>query len=166
MSLRYSIYKVQSLKRYRRSSLILSQLFSFVKNFFQVFSNFFELIRFSCLLSPRGDSSILSHPFPFVKNFFQVFSNFFRIFSFARPLADSLRILAYHLHFVNTFFPLFLIFLIFRMQSCIPAFFFSYPATQNPSGAGPRGQITHIQAAQRSQVNHQHRHQSQDPPSS
>ena len=104
LSLRYSIYKVQTALAHRRSSFILSHSVSFVKNFFQVFSNFFELIRFSCLLSPRGDLSILSHPFPFVKNFFQVFSNFFRIFSFARPLADSLRILAHHPRFVNTHF--------------------------------------------------------------
>ena len=89
MSLRYSNYKVQTLG-FRRSLLILSHSFPFVKNFFQVFSNFFEPIRFSCLLSPRGDLSILTHRFSFVKNFFQILLNFFTVCSFSPPLADSL----------------------------------------------------------------------------
>ena len=39
-SLRYSIYKVQSLSALAVSSLILARFLPFVKNFFQVFSNF------------------------------------------------------------------------------------------------------------------------------
>ena len=44
LSLRYSIYKVQSLKPGGFNSFILSHLVSFVKNFFRSFSNFFDVI--------------------------------------------------------------------------------------------------------------------------
>ena len=104
LSLRYSIYKVQTLG-FRRSLLILSHSFPFVKNFFQVFSNFFEPIRFSCLLPPRGDLSILTHRFSFVKNFFQILLNFFTVCSFSPPLADSLHILPPAYPFVKCYFP-------------------------------------------------------------
>ena len=52
------------------SSFILSQNFSFVKNFFNLFfevlSNFFAVLSIS-------NSFILSNSFAFVKNFFQFF---------------------------------------------------------------------------------------------
>ena len=80
-SLRYSIYKVQPLVSLAFASaeslFILAQKLSFVKNFFQVFSNFF----FSAFLAApsRKRFDILAHCFQFVKNFFQVFSNFFSV---------------------------------------------------------------------------------------
>ena len=77
MSLRYSIYKVHSCCfALARSFLILSQLFEFVKNFFQVFSNFSELFFLAALVS---NLVMLAHPFPFVNYFFQVFANFFQL---------------------------------------------------------------------------------------
>ena len=75
MSLRYSIYKVQLLAALTDSLLILSRAFPFVKNFFQVLSNFFSHFLFSQV---RADNfAILAYlPF-FVKDYFTKFRQFF-----------------------------------------------------------------------------------------
>ena len=73
-SLRYSIYKVQSLFALAVSFDILAHLFQFVKNFFQVFSNFFSRLNF---VRCRDSWVILSQVTPFVKNFFLFFEKFF-----------------------------------------------------------------------------------------
>ena len=54
---------------------IISRSKPFVKNFFQVFSNFFDRILF--LAAPAGNSVSLAQALPFVKNFLQILSNFF-----------------------------------------------------------------------------------------
>jgi len=57
------------------SLLILSRSVPFVKNFFHLFSNFFEPIS---LYAPhRGDLHILPFPVHFVKHFFHLFIDFF-----------------------------------------------------------------------------------------
>ena len=55
---RYSIYKVQSLAARAVSLLILTCLNPFVKNFFQVFSNFFLVCYYS--RRPRGQLGYIS----------------------------------------------------------------------------------------------------------
>ena len=84
-SLRCLIYKVHAAWR---SSVILPLSFSFVKNFFQVFSDFFVLSfigkPFSCkpffasAVALASDLVIIPDTFSFVNTFFQ----FFRIFFF------------------------------------------------------------------------------------
>ena len=74
--------------RYRRCSCklslaanfyMLSQLISFVKNFFRSFLNFFKLFRRPPGRSrSSGNSHILADLPAFVKNFFQVLKIFFR----------------------------------------------------------------------------------------
>ena len=67
-SLRYSIYKVQSLSALAVSLLILARLLPFVKNFFQVSYKFLKL---RC---PLPDSlRIVPHQGLFVKRFFIIF---------------------------------------------------------------------------------------------
>jgi len=101
---------------------MIAHRFRFVKNFFQVFSNFFVLSFAAQLeLSRAGlaaDSIRLPHSAPFVNTFFKfsklfsgvsletVLAQRFRIRSRA-PVAQRLLILAKHPAFVNTFFHLF-----------------------------------------------------------
>ena len=87
--------------------LMITHRFRFVKNFFQVFSNFFEALSFAALsrLSRVGlaaDSIRLPHSVRFVKSFFQVFSNFFELLTCEpfgplrfRPVLPCRRALAY-----------------------------------------------------------------------
>ena len=101
-----------------RRICILAHPFSFVKSFFQVFSNFFRLSHSQV---PAAFVTVLADSFdripqavPFVNTFFQVFSNFFRCVPetalwFSRAAKRSL-ILSNRLHFVNTFFHLFPLF--------------------------------------------------------
>ena len=105
MSLRYSIYKVQTCCFALADSLfILAHSELFVKNFFQVFSNFSEVFRFACC--SLSNLAILADPHSFVKNFFLSFANFFRIrHSFVSPASD-LRIIAYGAPFVKHYFPI------------------------------------------------------------
>ena len=138
LSLRYSIYKVQSLRRFRRSLVILSQLFSFVKNFFQVFTNFFERIRFSCSLSPRGDLGILAHRLSFVKNFFQILFNFFSIYSSPCPCGQPWYINTPS----STCQASFLIFQILRVKTFISVLFFFQSRSKDSSPSRPWLQIT------------------------
>ena len=67
------------------SLFILAQLFPFVKNFFQVFSNFF--FSAFCVVLPvlrrsSGNSHIIAPILCFVKHFFHYFSLFFIFFHF------------------------------------------------------------------------------------
>ena len=78
-SLRYSIYKVQPLSALAVSSLILARRLPFVKNFFQVFSNF-SLFRVF-FRPPAGSFRILSHHSLFVKYYFHFFDGFFTKFA-------------------------------------------------------------------------------------
>ena len=55
---------------------IITQLSSFVKNFFQVFPNFFSLCYFCLALVER--LRILAHTSPFVKYFFHFFTCIFQ----------------------------------------------------------------------------------------
>ena len=82
--LRYSIYKVHSHadSLSRDSLLIISDVPPFVKNFFQVFSNFFELFQtssgiFYCRTRSPERSDILTRYHSNVKHFFHLFSIFF-----------------------------------------------------------------------------------------
>ena len=87
-SLRCLIYKVHAAWR---SSDRLPLLKPFVKNFFQVFSNFFEALSFaeftfSCnpslparLAALASDLHTISPALPFVKNFFQIFQIFLTV---------------------------------------------------------------------------------------
>ena len=78
LSLRYSIYKVQTRCFALADSLfILAHSEAFVKNFFQVFSIFSEVFRL--LVAFLSNFAMLAHPKSFVKKFFQILSNFFRI---------------------------------------------------------------------------------------
>ena len=104
---------------------MITHRFRFVKNFFQVFSNFFVL-SFAAQLElspPASQPTRLSYhtqfrlSTPFFK-FFELFSGAglailcgwrFRPVDF-RPAAERLLILANHPHFVNTFFHFFRLF--------------------------------------------------------
>ena len=68
----YSIYKVHPLAAANFD--ILAQNFPFVKNFFQVFANFFFVLLFSVRSPERLD--ILAYHSVFVKHFFHFFSTF------------------------------------------------------------------------------------------
>ena len=130
---------------------------SFVKNFFQVFSNFIEAFRFACC--SLSNFAMLAHPSSFVKNFFQILSNFFWIrYSFA-SLASDLRILAHSCHFVKyyfyIFFFLFLVISIFSPKPFVPLLLVLQPSAQHPPVARHRSQIADPQTAQRCQVEHQ-----------
>ena len=75
MSLRYSIYKVQTrCFALAHSFCILSHSVSFVKNFFQVFSNFSEV--FFAFVALVSNSTMLAHGFQFVKHYFPIFRSF------------------------------------------------------------------------------------------
>ena len=101
------LYVIQ-FTRYRRafcytgSFWIISRSKPFVKNFFQVFSNFSEAI----FLAPVsvGNSVSLAQMIPFVKNYFTFSSKFLHLSLPAAALADSLRILSYALPFVKDYF--------------------------------------------------------------
>ena len=80
---------------------MLSHLIHFVKNFFQVFQSFFDVILRSRHLPFITQLCYYNTLFSFVKNFFQILSNFFPC---CAALADSLRILAHRNPFVNHFF--------------------------------------------------------------
>ena len=82
---------------------IISRSKPFVKNFFQVFSNFSEAI----FLAPAsaGNSVSLAQMIPFVKNYFTFSSKFLHLSLPAAALADSLRILSYAVPFVKRFLP-------------------------------------------------------------
>ena len=111
MSLRYSIYKVQTLLFALADSFcILSHSVSFVKNFFQVFANFSESFLLVALAS---NFAMLAYPLIFVKYFFQVFANFFRIRYCFGCLATAL--IYYHTlkHLSRVFFKFFEDFRIF-----------------------------------------------------
>ena len=108
------LFNLQGAHRFQRRAFILPQLFSFVKHFFQVFSNFFVLS--SAGLSPcfavLADSLIrLPHSVSFVKHFFQVFSNFFVLFAklsvVTAVLSDSLSRISPFRSFVKHFFQVF-----------------------------------------------------------
>ena len=102
------LYVIQ-FTRYRRafcyagSFWIISRSKPFVKNFFQVFSNFSEAI----LLAPAsaGNSVSLAQMIPFVKNYFTFSSKFLHLSLPAAALADSLLILSYAVPFVKRFLP-------------------------------------------------------------
>ena len=95
MSLRYSIYKVQS-RSFRSPAAnfdILAHRFPFVKNFFQILSNFF-LCAFLCPPPGRASSdslTIISLRYSLVKNFFRFFRSFFFVTLFSWPLSQALR---------------------------------------------------------------------------
>ena len=99
----------------RVSFCILSHSISFVKSFFQVFSNFFKVFHAS-LRSP-SNSVILAHRFPFVKKFFQILSNFFSICIFLLPSRTAL--IYYHAHPIlsSTFFDFFQVFYLWFFRS-------------------------------------------------
>ena len=123
------IYKVHTAANSSRRVLMITHRFRFVKNFFQVFSNFFEALSFAALsrLSRAGfaaDSIRLPHSGRFVKNFFQVFQTSFKLsnprtlwaacaFDRFCPVAERLLILAKPYPFVNTFFHFFRAFFTF-----------------------------------------------------
>ena len=73
------------------SLFIISEAFSFVKNFFKTFSKLlkqiFQSSNFSDRCLFRNSLFSISNPKPFVKNFFSFFSNLFS--SIAAPLGDS-----------------------------------------------------------------------------
>ena len=93
LSLRYSIYKVQSCCfAFADSFCILPHLISFVKNFFQVFSNFFDL-WFRSLL---GEQLRYVSTFGFICQ--ALFSNSFQI----RPLRCSLGAARRRLAYTST----------------------------------------------------------------
>ena len=76
-----TLFNLQGTRRVLRRFHILALTQSFVKNFFQVFSNFFvpSFARSSFVPRCLADSfDRLPQPFLFVNTFFQVFSNFFR----------------------------------------------------------------------------------------
>ena len=75
------------------SSFILSHLFLFVKNFFQVFSNFFEL-RFHCRFV--DDLDTLSYLLSFVNSFF-VFSETYYCYLLRKNNLLSTTLIEYHL---------------------------------------------------------------------
>ena len=101
------LYVIQ-FTRYRRafcyagSLWIISRSKPFVKNFFQVFSNFSEAI----FLAPAsaGNSVSLAQMISFVKNFFTFSFKFLHLFLDAHALADSLRILSHTSSFVKDYF--------------------------------------------------------------
>ena len=117
MSLRYSIYKVQTrCFALAHSFCILSHSVSFVKNFFQVFSNFSEAFLLVALVS---NFAMLAHRFQFVKHFFQVSANFFPIRYFLWPPAGDLHILAHSFPIVKHYFYFFAIFFIYSFFSLL-----------------------------------------------
>ncbi len=167
MSLRYSIYKVQTrCFALAHSFLILSHSNSFVKNFFQVFSNLFEVFRTArCSLS---NFAMLAHPTGFVKRFFQILFKSFRICCLFRRPPDDLHILAHGVLFVKHYFSifscLFLIPVILRPERFISFLLLIQTASEKPSVTGERFQITYIQTLQSSQMQHKHNHSCRYPP--
>ena len=101
------IYKVHTAASLSRRVLMITHRFRFVKNFFQVFSNFFEALSFAALsrLSRAGlaaDSIRLPHSVRFVKSFFKFFQTFFELLTCEpfgplrfRPVLPCRRALAY-----------------------------------------------------------------------
>ena len=78
MSLRYSIYKVQTSPFALASQLIYSSTLKLICQ--ELFSSFFKFLRgVSIACCSLSNFAMLAHPKSFVKNFFQVFANFFWI---------------------------------------------------------------------------------------
>ena len=105
------LFNLQGAHRSQRRAFILPQLISFVKHFFQVFSNFFVLsfAGLSPCFAVLADSLIrLPRSVSFVKHFFQVFSNFFVLFAklsvVTAVLSDSLSRISPFRSFVKHFF--------------------------------------------------------------
>ena len=114
------IYKVHTAANLSRRVLMITHRFRFVKNFFQVFSNFFEALSFAAYrgyLAPASQPTRLGYhtQFALSRTFFQVFQTFFQALKPANPwaacvpdrfcpVAERLLILAKPLRFVNTFF--------------------------------------------------------------
>ena len=108
------LFNLQGAHRFQRRAFILPQLFSFVKHFFQVFSNSFALSFAGlspCFAVLANSLTRLPHSVSFVKHFFQVFQNFFVLFS--KPsvvfavLSDSLSRISPFQSFVKHFFQVF-----------------------------------------------------------
>ena len=99
--IQFTRYSVKFLQAFARSDLyMLSQLISFVKNFFRSFSNFFKLFRRPPSRSrSSGNLHILADLPAFVKNFFQVLKLIFWIcFVCRRSSATSIYYnICYHL---------------------------------------------------------------------
>ena len=90
----------------------LPHLSFFVKNFFQVFSKFFDAVLFSFCVVFADNSDRIPHLFFFVNTFFRVFSKFLDVslsfFAFQRSsLADNSDRIPHCLLFVNTFLQIF-----------------------------------------------------------
>ena len=106
-----TLFNLQGAHRFQRRAFILPQLFSFVKHFFQVFSNFFVLsfAGLSPCFAVLADSLIrLPHSVSFVKHFFKFFQTFLCFSRNSRwlPLSFQTAYRGYHLsdHLSSTFF--------------------------------------------------------------
>ena len=109
-----TLFNLQGAHRSSRRVFIIALGFSFVKSFFQVFSNFFELFHSPVVrgLSPvalASDLLILPQLVSFVKNFFKFFQTFLKLFirNFAglrAALASSSTRLPHSIPFVKHFF--------------------------------------------------------------
>ena len=109
-----TLFNLQGAHRSPRRVFIIALGFSFVKSFFQVFSNFFQLFHSPAIRGYRAaalasSSLILPQLVSFVKNFFQVFKLFqvlsleTRRGSAAALASDSIR-LPHSIPFVKHFF--------------------------------------------------------------
>ena len=140
------------------SFCILPHSVSFVKNFFQVFSNFFEVFRLASL----AQQLIYISTSAFICQV--LFSGIFKFLSdslFTWPPAGDLHILAYTFHFVKHYFSIFLTFLflifpIYRMQICIPFFCILQPSSQQASRSREGFQIANSQASDTTQMKQQY----------
>ena len=113
MSLRYSIYKVQTGFAFRsrfcnRSELLYSiTSFRTCQELFQVFSKFFKMFRRAPSFRFSSHNFLsLPHIFQFVKKFFHFFSNFFDI-GVAAFVARNFFIIPLQVQFVKNFFKFF-----------------------------------------------------------
>ena len=157
LSLRYSIYKVQT--RSFRSFLsaanfyILAHLVELVKNFFHVFSN-----SFLCSLRSRLSPFITQLLYVIIFTSFcqEVFSCFLKFSDLFLSFAERLAYISIPYSLCQALFYkfciLFLVILILRMKPCIPPFLVLQPATQYPSIPRYRSQIRHTQASQARQM--------------
>jgi len=148
LSLRYSIYKVQSLGLTAEARLSYHTQFHLSRTFFKFFQ--ISLSRFDsvvCVTSRRLEHLNTSD---FICQ--ELFSNSFHFlfdmpFFLSPPRTASVY---YHLyHYLSIpFFCLFLIFFILGIKAPVSCLFFLYSAAQNPSGSWPWRQIAHVQTPQ------------------
>ena len=101
MSLRYSIYKVQTFLSLSLTAFAFYHIsFRLSRTFFKFFQTFLICGFARCSVS---NFAMLAHLVSFVKHFFQILFKFDRRAVLLAPPAGDLHILAYHLPFVKHF---------------------------------------------------------------